>query len=471
MKKSLLTILFASALIIPTMAQQQSPLVNNDDEEEEEVIEETDSVADDEEDEQMRLNPEIDIDPDGDDIDIPVPSFINRGANRIIFNGANWNALRKAFAASQTQPVSIVHLGDSHVQADINTAVTRELLQYDFGNAGRGIITPLKLSNTNQPTDYVLSSPDNWSAVKLMSRDWPYTMGFTGTSIHPSMQRSSIRVATSENEDYNPFSSITIFHGGKLTVDSIINAQGYPIHFRTIPSTDFSHVIMASEENDVRIYFSSQGDLTVYGVSLSADKPGLFYHAIGNNGAAYSTYNRIGNVGMGIRNLSPELVIISLGTNEAFGRLNADQFYNSVDRLVKNIRAANPEAEILLVTPMECQKSYSKTVTKRVKVKAAKRKKGKRRKGGGGYKTVKSSVRSYQPNPNISRVRDEILRYGKDNSIAVLDWYEVAGGNGASNTWISNNLFSKDRVHHSAKGYRLQGRLLYDAIIDALVNK
>ncbi|MCF0218640.1 MAG: hypothetical protein HUK14_02555 [Muribaculaceae bacterium] len=469
MKKYLLSILFASALFYPLTAQVQSPIVNNDDdEEEEELIEETDSLSED--DEQMRLNPVIDVELDADDIDIPVPAFINRGANRIQLNGADWSNLRRAFAASLKQPVSIVHIGDSHVQADINTGVTRGLLQYDFGNAGRGLIAPLKLSNTNQPSDYVFSSPDNWTPVKLMSRTWPYTMGFTGSSIHPSMQRSSIRIATSENEDYNPFSSITIFHGGKLTIDSVVNAQGYPIHFRTIPSTDFSHVILASQENDVRVYFTSTGDLTLYGVSLSADSPGLFYHAIGNNGATFATYNRIGNMGMGLRPLTPALVVISLGTNEAFGRLNPDQLYNSIDRLVKNIRAANPEAEILLVTPMECQKSVSKTVSKRVKAKASKRKKGKRRKGGG-YRTVKSSVRSYEPNANIARVRDEILRYGKDNSIAVLDWYEVAGGRGASNTWIANNLFSKDRVHHSAKGYRLQGRLLYDAILEAIVNK
>ena len=438
-------------------------------EEEEEDDEESDSTKTDDEDASVRMNPIIDIELDAEDIDIPVPSFIKRNYNKINLNGADWSDLIKAFAQSQTRPVSIVHIGDSHIQADFSTAVTRELLQYDFGNAGRGMISPLKLSGTNQPTDYTFSSRDNWTPVKLMSRNWPYTMGFTGASIHPSMQRSSLRIATSENNDYNPFSSMTVFHGGKLTVDSIVNSKGYRVHFRTIPSADFTHIVMASQENDVNVYFTSTGDLTVYGVSLSADTPGVFYHAIGNNGATYATYNRIGNVGKGISHLSPSLVILSLGTNEAFGRLDTDALYNSIDRLVKNIMASNPDAEILLVTPMECQKSISKTVTSKVKTKGSKRKGKKGRRSKGGYKTVKKNVRSYGPNPNIARVRDEIIRYGKDNKIAVLYWYEVAGGQGASNTWIANNLFSKDRVHHSAKGYRLQGRLLYDAILETIV--
>ena len=32
----------------------------------------------------------------------------------------------------------------------------------------------------------------------------------------------------------------------------------------------------------------------------------------------------------------------------------------------------------------------------------------------------------------------------------------------------SNKLFAKDRVHHTVKGYNIEGRLLYDALMDAL---
>ena len=44
---------------------------------------------------------------EADDIDIPIPSFIHRASNHIIYNGADWSGLRKAFLESATSPVSI----------------------------------------------------------------------------------------------------------------------------------------------------------------------------------------------------------------------------------------------------------------------------------------------------------------------------------------------------------------------------
>lgn len=417
--------------------------------------------ADEEYDMSVRENPVI-IPDEADDIDIPVPSFIKRNANYIIYNGADWSKLRTAFEGSKLSPVSIVHIGDSHVQADINTGTTRELLQYDFGNAGRGLIAPLRICGTNQPKDYVFQSRNSWNAVKLMNRSWAQTVGFTGTSIRPSSSSSELTIGTFDTDDYNPFSSATIFHNGKLTVKEVTDENGNKVHFRAVPSRDYTQIILASLATKINVSFASAGDLTVYGASLSGDRPGVFYHAIGNNGATYDSYNRIGNVGVGINPLQPDLVIISLGTNEAFGRrVDASAFTRSIDRLVKNIKAANPQALLLLTTPMECHRSVS--TTKKVRVRQ-KRRKGRR----ATYRTVSKTTRSYAVNTNIAPLRQAILDYGKNNGIAVYDWYEVAGGSGASSSWISASLFAKDRVHHTHKGYNLQGRLIYDALMDAL---
>lgn len=389
------------------------------------------------------------------DTDIPVPSFIRRADNHIIYNGADWSGLRAAVAGSATSPVSIVHIGDSHIQADISTGTTRELLQYDLGNAGRGLVSPLRMSGTNEPVDYLFQSRSSWNPVKLMSQTWHQTVGFTGTSIRPVTSTSEITIGTSERDDYNPFSSLTLFHNGRLTLRDITDADGNRLEFRSIPSRDYTQIILPSQQTRVTISFASAGDLTVYGASLSGDRPGLFYHAIGNNGAAYETYNRIGTVGAGISPLRPHLVIISLGTNEAFGKYDTSSFTASMDRLVSNIRAANPTAQILLTTPMECHRSVS--TSKKVKV----RKNGKLR-------TVTRTSRTYTVNKNIAPLRQAILDYGKRNNVAVYDWYAVAGGSGASSSWISNGLFAKDRVHHTQRGYNIEGRLFYEALADAL---
>lgn len=403
----------------------------------------------------------VEIPGEADDIDIPVPDFIHRNANHIILNGADWKTLANSFRASATRPVSIVHIGDSHLQADISSGTTRELLQYDFGNAGRGLVTPLKISGTNQPSNYIFQSTGSWIPNKLMSQTWRQTVGFTGSSIRPASNSGQLSLGTPDKDDYNPFTSVTVFHSGKLSVNNVTDASGNRIPFRAIPSRDYTQLIFTSPQTRVNLDFSSAGDLTVFGANLSGDRPGLFYHAIGNNGAAYETYNRIGNVGAGIAPLSPDLVIISLGTNEAFGKLNTAGFTRAVDRLVRNIRNANPGAAILLTTPMECQRSVTQTT--KVRVKSKRRRKGKAR-----YRTINKKTRSYAVNRNILPLRNAILDYGKQNGIPVYDWYEVAGGSGASTSWINRGLFAGDRVHHSRQGYSLEGRLVYDAIMDAI---
>ena len=119
--------------------------------------------------------------------------------------------------------------------------------------------------------------------------------------------------------------------------------------------------------------------------------------------------------------------------------------------MVRDIRKNNPGAKILLTTPMECQRS------KRVATRTSR--KGRRR-------TVYS--KSYSVNENVKRLRDVILRYGRENHIPVYDWYEVAGGDGASTLWIENGLMNTDRIHNTFAGYDLQGDLLYNALETAL---
>lgn len=133
------------------------------------------------------------------------------------------------------------------------------------------------------------------------------------------------------------------------------------------------------------------------------------------------------------------------------------EFISAMDRLVKSIQSSNPNAQILLVTPMECQKSVYSTVSQKVR-----RKKGKK------ARTVSKKVKGYAVNANILPIRNAIMQYGRDNKVAVYDWYEVAGGNGASALWLKDKLFGADRVHHTHKGYHLQGELLYKALKESL---
>ncbi len=61
-----------------------------------------------------------------------------------------------------------------------------------------------------------------------------------------------------------------------------------------------------------------------------------------------------------------------------------------------------------------------------------------------------------------------IREYGASHNIAVYDWYNAAGGQGASDLWLKAGLLSRDRVHCTLSGYELAGHMLYEAITNMI---
>lgn len=403
---------------------------------------EPDSLFDD--DTFIRENPVIDLDDLSADGPIAIPDFINLESNRIQLNGDDWSSLVGKFNAISPKIISIVHIGDSHIQAEISTNVIRERFQLTFGSAGRGLIAPLRLSGTNQPNDYKFESSSSWIPEKVMKAPWSNPMGFNGVSLTLKSSKGNFKITTNDSEDFaDPFTKFTVFHSGTMKIDNIFDESDSPVRFNYRSSTGKTEVFLWKNVTSLRMEFSSVGNLTLHGVMLSGERPGVFYHAIGNNGASFSTYNRISGFSSGVGNLNPDLIIISLGTNEAFGRLDRSAFRFSVETMIKNLRRECPGSKILVVTPMECQRRLRK---------------GRRRSS------------SYSVNDNIDTYRKELLAVCADMNVPSYDWYEVAGGKGASSIWISNKLMGADRVHYTSEGYRVHGLLLYNALSDLIEN-
>lgn len=372
--------------------------------------------------------------------------FLNLQANHLQMNGADWSDLRGRFAMAHDTLISIVHIGDSHIQAEGSTSRTRRLLQERYGSAGRGLIIPFRLAGTNQPTDYIITSTSKFTVGKILKKPWPIEMGFTGIALQPVSKGYSFSItAKPVDEGPQPFEDIKVFGSGAVpALTSACDANGMPLEAETVDNGNGTFDIFLSRAVEtVELNFESQGEWQFYGFMLDNYTAGVQYHAIGNNGATYSAYNSIGSIGQGIEPLNPNLIIISLGTNEAFGKTDENDMRASIDVLVRNIRRSNPDAALLLITPAECQKS------KRV---------------GRGRRARKT----YSINPNVALMRQAILDYGKEHKIPTYDWYAVAGGEGSSDQWIESGLMASDRIHDTWTGYALTGKLLYDALIEEI---
>jgi lysophospholipase L1-like esterase len=114
-----------------------------------------------------------------------------------------------------------------------------------------------------------------------------------------------------------------------------------------------------------------------------------------------------------------------------------------IDRLVQSIKKECPEALFLLTTPADN------------KLRKTKKRRRRRR------------VTYYVENKNLAVVAEAIKEYGEKNNIAVWDWYTIAGGEGSCEKWIKEEGMRNDHIHYTAKGYSIQGNLLYKSLMNA----
>lgn len=381
-------------------------------------------------------------------------SCVDFNANKIIFNGADWSPLFRSMeqlqdtTACEQRVVTIVHLGDSHVQAGFFTEAMRIPMQAKWGNAGRGLITPLKITKTNEPFDYRFTSPDKWQYNRCLGKRFSSSVGVGGILIEPLTESIDLLIETISlhGEDVK-FNRLRLLH---TPADSFPQLQladepgGLTVHSPFAGETCYSwdslvNTISLHGKNDL-----GPSNAAIYGATLENSSNGIIIHSIGNNSATYECYNRIDDYGGKLAALTPDLVIISLGTNESvYSTFSTARFEQEIDRLISSVKEENPDALLLLTTPAEN--------------KLRKRKKNKRGR----------RVTYYANNANLPRVAETIREYGAKNNIAVWDWYAIAGGKGMCETWIKEEGMKKDHIHYTQKGYTLQGSLLYNSILNA----
>lgn len=329
--------------------------------------------------------------------------------------------------------VTILHVGDSHIQAGYFPGTLREHFQSDFGNAGRGLITPLKLTGTNEPVDYAITSPNRWSGAKCADWTPAFEVGIGGMAISTGEKNVAFTITSRE-----PFDRITTFHHPKAPMiweerelstgmqDFAVSEEATHIGLNRPVTTTTIYAPVVDPDYAMPIF---------YGFSLENGQSGVLYHSVGINGASSTLYNRNPKVIERFAALEPDLVVISLGTNDGMGgsRYNEATCRREMETLVLSVIEQMTEAAVLLTTPMES--------------------------------TI--SVRSNTVNKNIVSVRRNIVDIATELGLPYWDFYTAAGGEGAIARWRNKQMAASDRIHLTQGGYTLQGDMLYNAFINS----
>ena len=356
--------------------------------------------------------------------------------------------------AGKDTVVQIVHLGDSHVQAGFYPGQVMRMLQQAFGNAGRGWIAPLKLAKINEPRDYYITSPTvkEWIAGRCIQPAPKCKWGVGGLGIQTSSKTVDFNVSiTPINGAGYDFNKVLLFRDDKAI--PLLPVRSDSITVQTDWGTDIGlpHIAVDTfridtETNALNLRSVPQSDLQqmfepeiwqtpncYYGFSLMNGKSGILYHAIGQNGAMFTHYTNSEYIRQ-LALLQPSLLIVTLGTNEAFTTQNfiETKFGYQLDQFIQLVKEHLPTTAILLTTPAECFR-----------------------------RTRNGFVR----NERISLVAKEIIDYAQREGLACFDLYGMTGGANSCNKWQEAKLLGRDRIHFSIEGYQEQGKLLYKALI------
>ena len=435
-------------------------------------------------------------------VDIPVVDSVE-----VVFTGNdfhNSNALlafyEKVYQLEQTKSrkINIVHIGDSHIQADLFTAKIRKEMQSVFGNAGFGFTLPYSVAKTNNSAPIRYSVSGNFQSFRNLYADTTKPVGLSGFSMETNSDDFAIqlvvkdsqfnftklKVITPQNANLfdvsvsnksivierkvpkkithkvksgevlggiankynvslkslkkaNGLKSDMIRDGKVLTIptkgtQSKTTTQTEYIPIDLQPATYTNDYISTTLLDKIAIVPNQEiDDFALNGLVLENENSGILYHSIGVNGAKASDFNKFPLFYEQLPALNPDLVIISLGTNESFDKQSGEQYFTHLNQMIKGIKEHNPEVCILVMTspPSVLHRKFKNTF-------------------------IEKYAEIIEDNAHV-------------NNYAVWNLLDVFGGNKSINRNAAKGYMARDKVHYSKAGYEKQAELFFNAFMQS----
>ena len=394
--------------------------------------------------------------------------------------------------------INIVHIGDSHIQADLFTAKIRSDLQGIFGNGGFGFTFPYSVAKTNNSAPIRYTAAGNFQSYRNIYPDLSKPVGLRGIALESNNDDFAIqlnvkdaqynftklKVITPQNNNLFAVSvankSIVIerkvpkkithkIKSGEVlgsiaakynvSIVALKKANGLKSNLiragkvlkiptkgtqsSTTTKTEYIPIGLEVSEN----YYEFNSDIplskiaivpnngaidfALNGLVLENENAGIIYHSIGVNGAKGIDFNKLTLFNDQLPALHPDLVLISLGTNESFDRQSKEFYFAQIEKMIAGIKEKSPEACVLVMTspPSVLHRKYQNTY-------------------------IEDYAVAIQENAPI-------VNY------AFWDLLSVFGGNKAISRNASKGYMAKDKVHYSKAGYEKQANLFFDAFMQS----
>lgn len=365
-------------------------------------------------------------------------SFVNTKGDTIIYYGNSkkmfdsfFNKFRSMIISGKEQ-INILHLGDSHLQADFMSGEIRKNFQsFTPGLEGfRGMVTPY---GKGAPDSYKLTFSPNWTSININSSSDIENKGLWGTSVYTSKSKETINInVNNRNPIKYDFNRFRVYHS-HLQPNDNLKINNTDIAYQEIYNREkgYTEFVLSDHVSSVEIEIQKKGteNFYIYGFYFQNNNGGVVYNVTGTNGASAFHYNNNAKLfSSQIESLDFDFIIISLGTNDTYETGGVGNFEGELTTLINTIRNVYPHIPILLTTPSECWWHRRKI------------------------------------NPRMPQAIETIKQVAKATNCAVFDLYNVLGGYNSAKKMLNNQLMQKDLIHLTIEGYTLVGDLIYNAL-------
>jgi lysophospholipase L1-like esterase len=348
-----------------------------------------------------------------------------------------YDALMRAERKTPGAAVRILHYGDSPTTGDLVTADIRSLLQKRFGDAGHGFV--------------LISKPWAWyghRGIELKGSGWqiePASQKRARDGIHGlggvnfiGRTGASATIKLPDRHERMELHYLEQPDGGSF----LIRAKDNELAVVTTSGPErvprYEKLELPPGTNEVTLTVAS-GSVRVFGWTFEKNAPGVVYSSLGLNGAGIQTLLRYFEVKQWsdeLRHAAPDLVVLNYGTNESdFQRYVESLYEYELRKVIETVRAAAPDASLLLMSPMDRDE----------------------RNRSGEIKTV----------PALPLVVEIQRKVAADTGCAFFNTYEMMGGADTMGRWYNSQprLVSADFIHPMPAGAAIVGQLFEEALL------
>lgn len=334
--------------------------------------------------------------------------------------------------------VKIIHMGDSHTQMGYFPGEVRDALQARFGGKGIGLFFPNSLCFGYNPIGLDISSKTQWECEKVLNLTSNIPLGIVGLAMRSSDSVCALNIAFRDKKTL--VAEFTVFHQNLGEEIAVVCEEGIAVTTSLSSKSAMTKVQLTQPTAAASIYFKRKKEskpFVLYALSVNSEiSKGINYNTFGVSGGQYKFLAENAPLMMEqMEAFKPDLVIISLGTNDAYVKdVTLESYSNMLVKFIQGLQKVSPKTEFILTTPPDTEYRNHKPVSRKI-------------------------------------VIESILQAGKVAHCAVWNFNEAMGGENTFKQWQKMKLANNDGLHFNPEGYYLQGQLFNVALAKSMEKK